>query len=425
MTTYTFEQISQRDADAFMPGDKLHFDIAAPSELHMDYVPGSAPSQGVVRITYGGKSLSFLSDALEDGDVIDFRTSGVSRGTIAFVPPGAAELHVFTASAKAIWAFEGSQLITTAGPGTFYVHTGGGNDIVVADNAVQPDGNLLQTGYQIIDLGDGDDRAALNLATGPADLFGGSGADNILGGMHNDHLYGDRPGAPSGHDAEDTIDGGSGNDYIHGNAGADLLFGGGGNDRIYGGADGDLVYGDDGNDYLQGNKGEDGLTGGAGDDIIRGGADDDMLRGGSGNDRLSGDQGDDALAGGEGADTCFGGSGADLFRFVGYDAAFSPTAAATMDRIEDFSKGSDHIFLSFDVQSVIFEAQGGTYMDVGAAAARANDLLSGHPGVHEVVAITVGSDTVLFYGHDGGPVADRAIRLDNVDRHDVDLSFFV
>jgi len=426
MTTYNFEDASPADASAFAAGDFLHFKTGLPSNVIASYDAGGALTPPTISLTHGGKTLTFLADSLQAGDAIDFRENGVSRGSIMLLGPQADTISLFSATNKALWTFGGSDRITMAGPGSLHVHAGDGDDLVDVDNVMLPGGGWAQTGHYVVDLGDGNDQLALHLATGAVDAWGGLGNDTIEGGQHNDHLYGNAPGAMAGSpDGNDSIDGGSGNDYIHGNAGDDMLQGGLGNDRIYGGAGDDALNGGEGQDYLQGNKGNDTLSGGLGNDTLRGGAGDDRLLGINGDDRLFGDAGNDNLSGGPGVDTLNGGAGADVFRFWLSDAVFDPAdSTARVDRIEDFTKGEDHITFGFETAAVISDPTPGPFVTMGAAAARAKELMAAHSGDHEVVAMAVGNDTLLFYARDGGEAVDSAIRLDGVDYRSIDLSCF-
>ena len=256
------------------------------------------------------------------------------------------------------------------------------------------------SGSDWLDGGDGNDRILGSPGVGPAgssgesDVYsGGAGSDTIGGGAGNEHIYGNAATSMAGAlDGADSLSGGDGNDYIQGNAGADTIDGGAGNDRLYGGADNDVIAGGAGADWLQGNKGADSLSGGTGDDLIHGGADNDTLTGGAGIDQMSGDAGNDRFVFGAG-DSDFA-SGSTVF---------------TTDHIADFGNGGDLIQLPFHVAAVL----DGAATSAAGAYASAVALLAGH--ALDVAAITVGTDTMLFYQSGGiasGP--DSAITLDNV-----------
>jgi serralysin len=95
--------------------------------------------------------------------------------------------------------------------------------------------------------------------------------------------------------------------------------------RLDGGSENDRLGGEKGNDQLYGDSGNDTLGGGKESDTLDGGSGDDWLRGGDSDSK-------DLLTGGEGAD------------FFVFD-----TALGAVDRIEDFSSGTDKIVLDDDV----------------------------------------------------------------------------
>jgi Ca2+-binding RTX toxin-like protein len=283
----------------------------------------------------------------------------------------------------------------TAGSGSDTIDGGAGNDSIMGSSGtVDAHGALIESDY----------------------YFGGAGNDTIVGGVGNDHIYGNEMTAIAGSvDGADSLSGGAGNDYIQGNAGADTIDGGDGNDRLYGGADNDSITGGNGNDYLQGNKGDDTLDGGAGNDTIHGGA---------GNDRIYGGDGNDSLYGDGGIDTMTGGAGSDVFVFTGTNAAFatSGSAAFVTDEITDFTSGSDKIALDFHPEQLL----AGTSASVSAAMSLAAQLLQAHAGHDDVAAVTVGSDTYLFYDSTGlGGALDSAIKLDGLQATSLSVADFV
>lgn len=89
-----------------------------------------------------------------------------------------------------------------------------------------------------------------------------------------------------------------------------------GNDEIIGGSTGEQLAGEGGNDRIYGNGGNDTLSGGIGDDLLNGGA------------------GNDLMAGGDGKDSFLFNSG----------RAFA-AADFGLDRISDFTKGTDKVVL--------------------------------------------------------------------------------
>ncbi|HMI18772.1 MAG TPA: calcium-binding protein, partial [Sphingomonas sp.] len=254
-----------------------------------------------------------------------------------------------------------------------------------------------------------------------SDLYmGGAGSDTITGGIGNDHIYGNELTAAAGSvDGADSLSAGAGNDYVQGNAGADIIDGGDGNDRLYSGADADSILGSAGNDYLQGNKGNDTLSGGTGNDTIHGGADDDRLTGDAGNDQLFGDAGNDTLTGGAGIDTITGGIGSNKFVFSGHDAAFATSGvlAWVTDEVTDFASGSDKFALDFHPTQLLH----GSANSVSAAMTFATQQLEAHAGQGDVAAVTVGSDTYMFWDSTGhGGAVDSAVKVDHV--HDTIFS---
>ena len=135
-----------------------------------------------------------------------------------------------------------------------------------------------------------------------------------------------------------------------------------------------------------GTSGSDNWTGTAGDDIFDGLGSSDVLRGLGGNDTLKGGSGGDSLYGGAGNDILTGNGGRDTFYF---DTA---PGAGNLDRITDFTPGSDRVAL----ENGIFTALGsaGTLSSSafyrGAAAHDATDRIIYDSGTGH-----------LFYDPDG------------------------
>ena len=165
-----------------------------------------------------------------------------------------------------------------AAPGPDGIVSGtAGDDLIDPTYTGDPDGDMVTTGDDVIEAGDGNDDIYAD--KGNDEAHGGGGDDFISGGFGDDILYGDA--------GDDIINGDEGNDTIHGGAGADHSEMGSGNDTFYGGDGDDWVNGDYGNDVLHGGAGDDFLRGSWGNDIIySGGA-------GEGNDYLWGGWGDD------------------------------------------------------------------------------------------------------------------------------------
>jgi endoglucanase len=177
---------------------------------------------------------------------------------------------------------------------------------------------------------------------------------------------------------------------------ADALFSAGfssGNHTLLGGAGNDMLYGQDGNDKLYGEAGNDTVSGGAGNDMLDGGRGDDTLTGGAGDDTLAGGRGKDTLAGGPGNDLLRGNGGADKFVFAADKTA--SFAELGRDRITDFASGTDKIFLSKEVFSLL---KGSTQLLASEFAV---------VGTDEAAAISSGTITYskatgnLFYNPNG------------------------
>ena len=148
----------------------------------------------------------------------------------------------------------------------------------------------------------------------PAEIEGGTGADQLTGTDNNDTMRGDA--------GDDHLWGVLGNDLVYGYAGDDTIQGEDGNDTMYGG-DGIITLANtDGADQLFGGANNDTLFGQEGDDILLtntgtanaayGGGGNDALTAGGGNTYLAGEGGNDTFACQDGATTSLhGGSGTD------------------------------------------------------------------------------------------------------------------
>jgi len=394
MTTFLFETMSASDAAAFTTADTLVFLSTAVSTINV-VENASTPLQnasftltsGTRALTFGEVPLAAASTAnhisFNNGDHLYLGTSPTAETIVA---TGAAGTHT------EVWGFGGNDTLSGSTANDTIIG-GEGNDVLNGSSVA----NATETDY----------------------LMGGNGNDVITGGAGNDHIYGNMAlNAAGSVDGDDNITTGNGNNYVNGNAGNDTITGGTGNDHLYGGADNDTIVGGDGIDYLQGNKGNDNLTGGDGADFIHGGADNDVLIGGLGNDQLFGDKGIDTLTGGTGYDQLTGGAGNDIFAFGSGDASFtnlhsSSTVAnhGLTDMVMDFTNGQDTIRLGYvpAAAEVLHGAAGATFTDVGAAQDYAQGLLT---AMHDVVAVTVGSDSYLFYNASGaGTAIDAAIKF--------------
>jgi Ca2+-binding RTX toxin-like protein len=211
----------------------------------------------------------------------------------------------------------------------------------------------------------------------------------------------------SGSDVGETIVGNSlanyiyaksGNDTVDGGAGNDLLFGGNGNDTLRGQAGSDYLYGGLGADaHIGGNEvgvdyaryddanygnliirldaqslntgaaagdtyvGIEGLVSGIGHDAVIGNSSGNYLFGGGGNDYINAVHGNDYLNGGAGAD-----------RFV-FSTALNATS--NVDRIADFTHGTDDILLVQSIFAAIGSSLSSSELRLGTAAVDSNDYL--------------------------------------------------
>ncbi len=208
-------------------------------------------------------------------------------------------------------------------------------------------------------FGDGGDDVLIG-GSGHDDLYGGAGWDYLEGGTGNDHYFVDSRGdevveyAGEGIDAIHTI---LSSYSLPGNV-EDLVYEGFGSFSGYGNSLGNYMYGYNGDDLLSGRGGADRLYGKDGDD--------DLI-GGGGADRLYGGGGQDWLYGGRGNDVLYGGAGADDFHF---DTALN--ASTNVDKIKDFTVGSDAIFLDRDIFTGI-EQGGALAADAFVEGTRARD----------------------------------------------------
>lgn len=308
----------------------------------------------------GGKGADTLNGSTGD-DVLD---SDATNDTV-----GGADL---------LYGGDGNDRITS-GAGNDNINAGEGHDVARADA-----GNDTLRGYggdDSLDGGDGDDRfyGGLNndLLRGNAGLdtiSGEEGDDLLKGELGNDSLFGDA--------GNDTAYGGDGNDKAYGSLGLDRLYGGAGNDSLFGeedadklggdagldsldgglgndtilgGDDADTLLGADGDDQLLGDAGNDTITGGNGNDLIYGGigndtvdgqANNDVIYGGDGNDSLTGNTGDDTILGGVGQDTIISGTGLDVIMFQSILDSYDSGTTLVLDRINDFTDGSDKLDVS-------------------------------------------------------------------------------
>jgi len=395
MTTFLFETMSASDAAAFTTADTLVFLSTAVSTINVVENASTPLQNASFTLTSGTHALTFGEIALAGASTANHIS--FNNGDHLYLGQSAVNDTIAASSGTAhsgaeIWGFDGTDSLT-GGLANDTILGGEGIDHIQGVSAA----NAFETDY----------------------LMGGNGADVIVGGSGNDHIYGNTAlNAAGSADGGDSITTGNGNNYVNGNAGEDTITGGTGNDHLYGGADNDTIVGGGGIDYLQGNKGADNLDGGTGNDFVHGGADNDTLIGNIGNDQLFGDKGNDSLVGGAGFDQLTGGAGNDTFSFSTTDASFSDLHSSSTvanhgltDMVLDFTNGQDKIALGYVPASaeVLHGAAGATFTDVGAAQDYAQGLLT---TVHDVVAVTVGSDSYLFYNALGTTTTiDAAIKF--------------
>jgi len=392
MATYTFETMTDAEAEAFAPGDTLTFNSATATAGTVS-VTNSA--LGFTTITSGTISHSFPAAALSDAAAIKF-----TAGEDTYLSLGTSGGEFFS--------------IDEANNGN-YAYGFAGDDSIRGNDG--NDNIFGAAGDDTIQGNDGNDN-----------IFGGAGDDSLSGGEGNDHLYGFGLTGDPTTDGVDSIRGGNGNDYIQGNAGEDSLYGDGGADRINGGGDNDYIQGGSENDTVNGNKGEDTIYGESGNDSLRGGADNDFIGGDSGNDVILGDLGDDTVDGGDGIDVLTGGAGDDVFLFNVDDSGTASSdedsdVFGLVDTITDFTDGEDLLDLPTTIGQtagdVLHATAGITLSSLTAATDYAQQLLDNHAGVVDVAALQVGADTYLFYNDQAGATIDSIIKLTGVDAADI------
>jgi Ca2+-binding RTX toxin-like protein len=221
---------------------------------------------------------------------------------------------------------------------------------------------------------------------------------------------------------DDYINAGAGNDTVNGGLGKDILDGGSGNDRLLGGDEDDTYIIDSTRDvvvenYNQGHDtvnsmvnhtltanvedliltGSSNITGtGNGlDNLITGNSGNNLLKGLGGKDTIDGAVGNDTLIGGAGDDLLTGGEGADNFLF-GSGAVFAMNAFG-VDRITDFTPGSDKIALSKTSFATLSSAIGGN-LQTSELAIINDDNLAGSSSAKIVYNSATGN---LFYNQNG------------------------
>ncbi len=203
-----------------------------------------------------------------------------------------------------------------------------------------------------------------NTASLIENAVGGAGADTLLGNEAINQL--------SSGAGRDLLDGRAGNDVLDGGSGADTMIGGIGDDLFYVDDAGDLVieYRSEGNDTVIASiTGSYTLADTVEALVLRSGttgignAGRNHMIANTGANRLEGRAGDDILEGGRGTDTLVGGTGADTFIMRVGDG---------VDRIEDFTPGSDTLaLLGFNRTAASLLAGAvarseGLYLDLGS-----------------------------------------------------------
>lgn len=357
-------RMDRLDLDELIDGDTI---VRSPTTLSLDNGSGRVDTFRGIAFAYGNAE-TVLLDRLVTGT-----------------------LYAFNLTAGGETLLEVTRLVLTLKK--FLELARAGNDSAALGIAFANDDDMQGTSFDDV----------LNGYGGHDDLYGGAGADTLRGGAGNDHLYGQS--AMGGADGNDSLFGEDGDDYLQGNAGNDTLDGGTGADIVLGGQGSDSISGGSGNDSVEGNDGNDTISGGDGND---------SLRGGRGNDSIVGGNGVDILIGEAGNDTLTGGAGSDRFNLSGG----SPGA----DVITDFVNGSDKIDLGYRILAVLNGAREGSF---SSAAASAQALFNGRAGDGEVAAVTVGSDTYLFFSGTGGDTIDSSVRLLGVNATAIDSGDFL
>ncbi|MGV3573126.1 MAG: calcium-binding protein [Ramlibacter sp.] len=219
-------------------------------------------------------------------------------------------------------------LVGGAGSDTYHVDQGG--DRIEGESSAASGGiDTVITSIDWSAAGRYVENLKATTGTAPIDLTGNTLANTLTGNDGRNIL--------DGWKGADVMRGGKGNDTYHVDNAKDNIddessSASGGIDTVFAGIGWTLT-----GDYVENLL----LTGssainGSGNKLAN------VVTGNTGKNVLKGEAGDDTIDGGAGADTLSGGSGAD--RFV-YDAASDSTLKA-LDRITDFTRGSDRIDLS-------------------------------------------------------------------------------
>ncbi len=301
--------------------------------------------------------------------------------------------------------------------------------------------------------------------SGPRELSGTAGADELQGGWANDTIEGnDGDDYLDGGPGDDLLDGGAGEDFLVGNEGDDALIGGTGSDQLYGGSGDDTLTGGDGDDHLYGEEGRNTIDGGDGDDVAyfstslywsrvyrkpdgtvivenRDNPDNfhtitnvetlsldgdivnviDLPMGTSGNDVLTGSS--------DRADLLDGGGGDDIMSGGDFDDVYIVDSVGDIV-IENADEGNDTVRTSLasytlgdHVEGLVFTGSGsfvgtGNQLDNDIIGGAGNDTLSGDDG-DDRFAVIGGSDIV-----DGGDGYDKLLLSGTVEDYTYSVDGF-
>jgi Ca2+-binding RTX toxin-like protein len=335
-----------------------------------------------------------------DGDTLSFTvfslpTKGiVSLGGVALVVG-----QVLTAAQFAALAYSSP----ADADGTFTLEFDVSDGVNVEAQTVQ----LQVTGGVNSNLTGTADADRLDGAFGDDVVSGLGGNDILIGGVGNDTLIGgtgaDYHSGGTGNDTASYVDAASGVTASLANAASNTgeaagdvynsiekLTGSSFGDMLTGTTGSNAIAAGDGDDVVEGLAGDDTLAGQGGNDTLVGGLGADYLSGGAGSDtasyanataavkvslstpaintgeaagdtynsveRLLGSAFNDTLEGNAGANTINGGAGSDVLTGLGGSDSFvfsTALGAANVDKITDFTAGSDKILLDHAIFSVL------------------------------------------------------------------------
>ena len=270
---------------------------------------------------------------------------------------------------NSIVANQGNNVIDGAGGEDFMAGLGG-DDFYFVDNA-------LDRTYE--EAGQGTDTVATSISHTLGAYVENLQAVNIAGSD---------PLSLTGNDLRNFIWGTQGNNVIDGREGADVMIGYGGNDFYYVDNAGDLILEDSGGgtdlvatfvSYTLAANVENLQAAAIGGDAAL------NLTGNELNNIIWGTQGNNVLAGGAGNDTIYSYNGADQILFN------TALGATNVDRLEDFTSGTDKILLDNSVFTALADGAlpAGAFV-TGTAAADADDRIIFNP-----------ADGSIYYDADG------------------------